>query len=188
MLDSLRALVKRCTAGDQLAVGEFVNRFQGQVFGLCYRMLNHRQDAEDMTQESMVRAIRNLSRWDGLRPMEPWLFAIAGNRCRSLLAVRKNRLASTDLADQMPDRTPAEHLQRNLAEEVSLAMDGLRAEYRMAFQLFHEQEMSYADIAELLDCPLGTVKTWVHRARQGLVQQLRLRGVVTEAKHALPTI
>jgi len=165
-----------------------VERYQGQVFGLCYRMLNHRQDAEDMTQESLVRAIRNLSRWDAERPMEPWLLAIAGNRCRSLLAVRKNRFACTELADQYPDRTPAEHLERNLAEEVSLAMDGLREEYRRAFQLFHEQELSYAEIAELLDVPLGTVKTWVHRARRDLVQQLRNRCVVSEAKHALPTI
>jgi RNA polymerase sigma-70 factor (ECF subfamily) len=60
-----------------------------------------------------------------------------------------------------------------LAEEVELALSGLRDDYRQAFLLFHEQELSYAEIGELLDCPLGTVKTWVHRARLELLSQLR---------------
>ena len=71
----------------------------------------------------------------------------------------------------------------NLAEEVSLALEDIREEYRQAFLLFHEQELSYADIAETLDCPVGTVKTWVHRARRELIERLRRREVVNEVRH-----
>ena len=62
---------------------DLVNRFRGQVFGLCYRMLGQRQDAEDAAQETFVRVLKNLHRWDPARPFEPWLLTIAGNRCRT---------------------------------------------------------------------------------------------------------
>ena len=65
------------------------------------------------------------------------------------------------------------------------ALAGLRLEYRQAFVLFHEQEMSYGEIAEAMDCPLGTVKTWVHRARRELIEQLRARDVLRENHRAL---
>ena len=84
-------LVNRCIAGSQPAIGELVNRFQGQVFGLCYRMLGQREDAEDATQETFVRVVNNLQRWDPARAFEPWLLTIAGNRCRTKLAKRKRR-------------------------------------------------------------------------------------------------
>ena len=163
-----------------------VERFQGQVFGLCLRMLGQRQDAEDAVQETFVRVLRNLARWDSERDFEPWLLAIAGNRCRTALANRKRRTASEafpmDVADQAPSVEPA----RQLAEEVELALQDVRAEYRQAFLLFHQHELSYADIAESMEVPLGTVKTWVHRARQQLIERLRQRGVVGVTCHAMP--
>jgi DNA-directed RNA polymerase specialized sigma24 family protein len=61
LAEDVRELVERSLRGDQLAMAELVDRFRGQVFGLCYRMLGHRQDAEDMTQEAFVRALRNLA-------------------------------------------------------------------------------------------------------------------------------
>ena len=61
-------------------------------------------------------------------------------------------------------------------------------EHRQAFLLFHEQELSYAEIAAAMDCPVGTIKTWIHRARGLVVRQLRERGVVEEARHALPRV
>jgi RNA polymerase sigma-70 factor (ECF subfamily) len=78
----------------------------------------------------------------------------------------------------MPDKPLGLEDERSLAEEVELAMGALRAEYRRAFLLFHEQQLSYQQIAEVLACPLGTVKTWVHRARREIVEQLTERGVV----------
>jgi RNA polymerase sigma-70 factor (ECF subfamily) len=68
---------------------------------------------------------------------------------------------------------------------VSLALARLRDEYRQAFVLFHEQELTYVEISEVLDCPVGTVKTWVHRARRELADHLRRRGVVEESSDAL---
>jgi RNA polymerase sigma-70 factor (ECF subfamily) len=167
---------------------ELVDTFRGQVFGLCYRMLRHRQDAEDVTQESFVRVLRSLSKWDQQREFLPWLLAIAGNRCRTLLATRMRQPAMTSLVENLSDNAVEIAEAHNLAEEVELALTALRAEYRQAFRLFHEREFTYAQISVAMDCPLGTVKTWVHRARRELIAQLKDRGVVQELRHAVRRI
>ena len=179
--DEFRGLVRRCVAGDQASMIALVERFQGQVFGLCYRMLGQRQDAEDVAQETFVRVLKNLHRWDPLRDFEPWLLAIAGNRCRTALATRKRRPSGEALPEHVPDRAPDERAAQHLGEEMMLALDKVREEYRRAFLLFHEQQLSYDEIAIAMAVPLGTVKTWVHRARRELVDQLRRRGVVQES-------
>jgi RNA polymerase sigma-70 factor (ECF subfamily) len=162
-----------------------VERFRGRVFGLCYRMLGHRQDAEDVVQESFSRALRALGGFDERRPFIPWLLAIAGNRCRTLLSRRRQypRAASPEALECAV--SPA--VDSDLEEELALALGALRPEHRRAFLLFHAEELSYQEIAQRLDCPLGTVKTWVHRARRAIVQRLRERGVVEEERDALPT-
>ena len=185
MSEDVRELVGRCRGGDQAAMVELVDRYRGQVFGLCYRMLRHRQDAEDVTQESFVRALRGLHTWDSQRDFLPWLLAIAGNRCRTHLASRMRRPPTTSLVDHLSDDAVEITAARNLAEEIELALSNLRNEYRQAFLLFHQHELSYAQISATLDCPLGTVKTWVHRARRELVAQLRHRGVLQELRHAV---
>jgi RNA polymerase sigma-70 factor (ECF subfamily) len=151
-------------------------------------MLRHRQDAEDVTQESFTRALAGLRNWDSERAFLPWLLAIAGNRCRTLLASRMRQPPTTSLVEQLSDNALEEAKARNLAEEVELALANLRSEYREAFLLFHQHELSYAQIGATLDCPLGTVKTWVHRARRELIAQLRERGVVLEPKHAVRSV
>lgn len=185
MANDLCDLVNRCLAGRQDAMIELVDRFRSLVFGLCYRMLGHRQDAEDAAQETFVRVLRSLARWDQSREFEPWLLAIAGNRCRTALAARQRRPAVQCLLEPLADRAPDLQAAENLAEEVRLALNRLRPEYRQAFVLFHEHEMSYAEIAEAMDCPLGTVKTWVHRARRELIEHLRRRGVLEVPVHAM---
>lgn len=164
-------------------MADLIDQFRGQVFGLCFRMLGHRQDAEDVTQETFVRALRNLRQWDPERDFKPWLMAIAGNRCRTVLSRRVRRPQPSDLVQELPDDAPDHQAARHLAEEVALALEHLREEYRQAFLLYHEQELSYAEIGEILDCPVGTVKTWVHRARRELAGHLRRRGVVRELRH-----
>ena len=183
--DDLPAVVNRCLAGDQSAMLQLVDRFQGQVFGLCYRMLGQRQDAEDVAQETFLRVLRNLHRWDATRDFEPWLLAIAGNRCRTALATRKRRPAQESLIDQVADGAPDQRAAAHLAEEVQLALVDVREDYRQAFLLFHEHELSYGEIAESMEVPLGTVKTWVHRARRELIERLRARGVLEEQRHAV---
>jgi len=74
-------LVNLCVKGDQAAMLELVDRYKQRVFALCFRMLGQRQDAEDAAQETFVRLLKNLSKWDQARDFEPWLFTIAANRC-----------------------------------------------------------------------------------------------------------
>lgn len=184
LASDLRTLVSQCLAGDQRAMTELVARYQNQVFGLCYRMLGNRHDAEDATQETFVRVLRSLARWDAERDFEPWLFAIAGNRCRTALAARGRRKEYA--LDPIPE--PAawdEQSEGALAEEVRRGLARLRDEYREVFVLFHEQGLSYDQIAEAVERPLGTVKIWIHRARKELTRYLVQRGVVTESNNAV---
>jgi RNA polymerase sigma-70 factor (ECF subfamily) len=185
LTDDLRSLIRRCLDGGQAAMIELVERFQGQVFGLCYRMLGQRQDAEDVAQETFIRALRSLHTWDSERDFEPWLLAIAGNRCRTALATRMRRPAVQMLIDNVAGREPDLQAAESLAEEVELALCHLRPEHRQAFLLFHQNELSYVEIAEAMDCPVGTIRTWIHRARRELVDRLRSRGVLEESPSAV---
>ena len=188
MPQELVSLVNRCLAGHQAAQVDFVRRFQGQVYGFCYRMLGQREDAEDCTQETFIRVLRNLHRWDTNRKIEPWLLTIAGNRCRTRLSIRGRRPASYSLDVPIEDRTQLYRDADLLSEEINLALGELREEYREAFLLFHEKELPYEQIATLMTVPLGTIKTWVHRARREIVQKLAKRGVVQESRSELPTV
>jgi RNA polymerase sigma-70 factor, ECF subfamily len=179
-----RQLVDRCLAGEQAAIAELIERFRTPVFGLAYRMLGHRHDAEDVSQESFVRAIRSLKNWDCSRALLPWLLAIVGNRCKTLMASRRRHPQHLESLDQISDGKPDPNGQ-HLAEEVQLALVGLRGEYRQAFLLFHDQQMSYDEIARTMAKPLGTIKTWVHRARRDLVKHLQARGVVEVSTDAM---
>jgi RNA polymerase sigma factor (sigma-70 family) len=173
-------LVRRCLRDDPAAVRALVERFQGPVYGLCVRLLAHRHDAEDVTQEVFVRVFRSLRRWDRARPLQPWVLAIAANRCRTWLARRARRPEPVDyLADVAadPHAGPADDA-GELAREVTRALADLRPDYRTAFVLFHERNQSYETIAAVLDRPVGTVKTWLHRARLELLDALRRRGMV----------
>ena len=182
MAEELPVLVTRYLDGDQTSLAQLIDRFRGQVYGLCYRMLRQREDAEDATQETFFRVAKNLHRWDSNRAFEPWLFAIAGNRCRTQLSKRKRRPNGYPLEFPIEDDSQLQRKAILLAEEVELALSEIRAEYRNAFQLFHNQQLEYTEIAAKLDVPLGTVKTWVHRARREIVTKLQGRGVVYESR------
>lgn len=184
LTDDVRQLIHRCKAGDQQAMLELVHCFQGQVFGLCYRMLAHRQDAEDASQETFERALKSLGTWDSNREFEPWLLAIAGNRCRTALSRRMRRPQPRTLREPVVSSCSDRQAARQLAEEVELALQSVRPQYREAFVLFHERELSYSQIAEVMGCPIGTVRTWIHRARRELVQFLQAREVV-ESPYAM---
>jgi RNA polymerase sigma-70 factor (ECF subfamily) len=173
------ALVRRCLAGDDEAVRQLVERFQAAVFGLCVRLLHNRHDAEDVAQEVFLRVFRGLARWDPARPLRPWVMRITVNRCRTWLARRPRRPEPVDyLGDRIA--APAPDDSSELLTEIQAALAGLRLEHRTAFVLFHEQGRPYEEIAAALDCPVGTVKTWLHRARLQVLRRLQQRGLVPE--------
>src|SRR4051794_4008897 len=85
------ALVEALQSGEPQAPRLMIERYQGVVFGLCFRMMGHRHDAEDVMQETFVRALRGISGFDVNRPFRPWLLGIAANRCRTALSRRAHR-------------------------------------------------------------------------------------------------
>ena len=167
-------------AGDERALRDLIERYRRPVFGVCLRMLGHRQDAEDTAQEVFVRLYRHLDRWDRDRPLRPWLMTITVNRCRTALSRRRRVPVPAELPDR-EGRGPVHDSE--LAEELQGALEILRDDYRAAFVLYHHQEFSCAEVAGLLDRPEGTIKTWLHRARRQLADHLSKRGVRPAADH-----
>jgi RNA polymerase sigma-70 factor (ECF subfamily) len=178
-------LVRRCLRGEAEAVRLLVERFQADVFGLCCRLLNHRHDAEDVTQEVFLRVVRSLGGWDASRPLKPWIMGIAVNRCRTWLTQRARR---PEVVDYLQDTIagPVADDSGELLREIHEALADLRLEYRTVFVLFHEQGQPYEDIARVLERPVGTIKTWLHRARLEILERLRKRGMVPDDENVRP--
>lgn len=174
-----RDLVRALQAGDPQAPALLVERFGGVLFGLCLRMMSHRHDAEDVLQETFLRALRGVAGFDESRPLRPWLLGIAANRCRTALARRGRRPAPLASTDDHADPRPGLVDPDDLAGELERALQGLRPEYRLVFALYHEQGLAYEEIAATVDRPIGTVKTWLHRARGELANALERRGIGT---------
>jgi RNA polymerase sigma-70 factor, ECF subfamily len=178
------ALVRLCLEGSQQGARELVERFQPMVFAVCVRMLAQREDAEDVAQDVFLRVFRALRTWDPARPLQPWILAIAANRCRTALRQRpRDATRSSVEIGQIAADGPNDS--RELGDELDLAVSALREEYRLCFVLFYQQELSCAEIASVLNRPEGTVKTWLHRARRELAEHLRRRGVVNHADYQL---
>jgi RNA polymerase sigma-70 factor (ECF subfamily) len=179
------ALVKRCLSGDPGADRELVERFQSDVLAVCRRLLAHLHDAEDVAQEVFLRVFRSLNRWDDTRPLRPWVLGIAVNRCRTWIGRRGKGPELADYLHEAPDRRPADD-SAELAAEIRAAVDALRPEYRDVFVLFHEHGHPYEVIAEAVGRPVGTVKTWLHRARLEILDRLRSRGLVSTPTEVQP--
>ncbi len=180
MTSEIVLLVQQIQTGSVESARALTERFQGEVFGVCYRMLGQRQDAEDVVQEVFLRVFKHLDKWDIKRPFKPWLFTIAVNRCRTYLEKRaKMPLFNEEIIHLAT--SPCEQLQGELGEELQLALESLREEYRTCFILYHQQDLNCAEIGDILDRPEGTIKTWLHRARKELAEWLTRRGIETGA-------
>jgi RNA polymerase sigma-70 factor (ECF subfamily) len=155
------------------AFDELVRRFHRPVHRFCWRLLRS-ADAEDLAQDTFVRAFLHFERFDPERPVLPWLIAIARRLCFDLLRRRKVMArAETVLMTGPP--APGPESQASIREQLSRldqALADLDEGPREAIVLFHIEDMSYRDIAAALEVPMGTVMTWLHRGRAQLKRAL----------------
>src|SRR5204862_2131382 len=119
------ALVRRCLKGHPDAMRALIEQFQSEVFGLCFRILVHRQDAEDVAQETFLRVFRSLRRWDATRPLRPWVLGIAVNRCRTWMGRRAKRPELVDYLHEAAARDDSDD-SVELVAEIRRALAGMR--------------------------------------------------------------
>ncbi|QOR66816.1 RNA polymerase sigma factor SigW [Cytobacillus suaedae] len=177
--------IKQIKNGDQNAFAEIVELYKDKVFQLCYRMLGNRHEAEDIAQEAFLRAYVNIHSYDTKRKFSTWLYRIATNL--SIDRIRKKKpdyyldaeVAGTEgltmysqvAADvSLPeDEVESLELQETIQKEILKLPD----KYRSVIVLKYIDELSLKEISEILDLPVGTVKTRIHRGREALRNQLR---------------
>lgn len=179
-----RKLIRRCLQEDRQAFGLLLRRYQDSVYNYCLRMLRNPGLAEEVAQESFVRTMTRLDRYDERYPFSAWLFKIATNLCIDHL--RKNKRIAYSLDEdisgedgsfrrEMASQGPDPHEETFIRERgrlIDRAIDDLPEHYRSILLLRHQEERSYEEIAEILDLPLGTVKIRIHRAREQLKRRL----------------
>jgi RNA polymerase sigma-70 factor (ECF subfamily) len=168
-------LIRRCQRGDKLAIEALIRRYQNYVFRLCYLVMRNEQDAEDMTQETFIRAFRALPRFEIRQGVsfEAWLYRISVNCCRSRMRRKWYQVLSwpdpapqlvTEPEDQ-PDRLVVRSEQR---DEILEAIDSLGDKHRLVVILRYYTGLSNEEIAQALGIPSGTVRSRLHTARQRL--------------------
>lgn len=186
------ALARSAARGDKQAFGRLVELHKRAVYGLCLRLLADAEEAQDAAQETFARAYASLAAYDAAQPFAPWVLRIARNHSldvlrRRLPARQKVELDAepADDARERPDLCDPgaaradEGIERaQLRKALDAAVAALPSNYREAVHLFHVEELSYKEIASAMDVPLGTVMTWLHRARARLRETLAGEEVV----------
>jgi RNA polymerase sigma-70 factor (ECF subfamily) len=170
--------------GQQRAYRVLVRRYERPIFSLVYRMVRDRELAEDLSQETFVKALNAIESYRPEYKFSSWLFKIANNTAIDHLRRRELDTLSLEGSPHAltPDAVEATALQigdrsenaldiveaKELGGEIERAIAQLRPEYRACILLRHVDGRAYEEIAEMLDLPLGTVKTYIHRARNEL--------------------
>ena len=165
----------------EAAYRELLTRYERPVFSLIFRMVRDRETAEDLAQETFIKVLNNLDRYSPEFKFSSWLFKIANNLTIDHLrrrrvdtisiegapdAVSSESAKATSITVVSGDESPLEELEsKELGAAIELAIAGLRPEYRACIVLRHVEDKSYEEIAEIVKLPLGTVKTYIHRAR-----------------------
>jgi RNA polymerase sigma-70 factor (ECF subfamily) len=180
-----RDLIARAIAGEQDAYRRLMEKYQNAIHHLVIRMVGYQEDVDDLTQEAFIKAFNSLASFNDEFAFSTWLYKIATNNCIDYLRKKKLKTFSIDKpinaedSDQqyeIPDdsNTPETGiLQRQQSNTIQNAIDALPDKYRIVIEMRHQQELSYEDIADKLDLPLGTVKAHIFRAREMLYKQLR---------------
>lgn len=183
-------LLGRAQAGDRNAFGAVVERHRERLFRAALLIVRDPEDARDLSQEAFVRAFRHLARFDSTRPFYPWLYRILRNLC--LDQVDKNRRRATLSLDRILEEAPGaasmerdatrsgpppdarERIQaQQMSRHLHAAIEELKPEFREVIFMQHFQEMSYQDIADALEIPIGTVMSRLFHARKKLAEIMR---------------
>ena len=159
-----------------------------KVYNMAFRLVGNRSDAEDLTQEAFVRAYRKFSDYEGDKPFENWIFRIVTRLFLDLLRSRRRRIQPSsldapfqreagddmmhmDVADVRP--TPEQAIMDGTYnEDLQKVLDSLSAEQRLLIQLADVEEVPYQEIAEMLDKPVGTIRSRLHRTHKQMRQQM----------------
>jgi RNA polymerase sigma-70 factor, ECF subfamily len=183
-----RELATRAARGHEAAFRELLTRYERPVFSLIFRMVRDRTLAEDLSQEAFIRAFNAIGTYKTSYKFSNWILKIANNHTIDHLRKRKLDTVSIDgsphartaeeanqsrVIIESRDETPAEYVEnRELGGQIETAIGGLREEYRTVIVLRHVEGYAYEEIADIMDLPLGTVKTYLHRARGELRKSL----------------
>ncbi len=178
--------------GREAAYRELIRRYERPVFSLVFRMVRNRELAEDLTQDTFIKVLQHVDRYRPEFKFSSWLFKIANNvaidhlRRRQLdtvsmdgspHAMTSDAVESTSFDVSANDESALDRLEaKELGTAIETAIAQLRPEYRACILLRHVEDRSYEEIAATLDLPLGTVKTYIHRARhelRGLLEHLK---------------
>ena len=182
-------LVQQALAGSQTAYQDLVTRYATPAVNLATRMVRDRAVAEDLAQEAFLRAFERLSTYDQERRFVSWFFQILHNVTIDYL--RRKRPATVSLDDLEESGHPAVNSstaggspavqaeQAALAHAVEAALSFLRPEYREAITLRYREDLSVQETAEIMGVPVGTVKTYLYRARKELASILSAQGWIT---------
>ena len=181
-------IVALARAGEEVAYRELIRRYERPLFSLLFRMVRDRELAEDLAQETFVKALNAIESYRPEFKFSSWIFKIANNAAIDHLRRRELDTLSLEGSPQAetPEAIEATALQiggrqesplaeveaRELGGQIEAAIAQLRPEYRSCILLRHVEGRAYEEIAEILSLPLGTVKTYIHRARNELRQAL----------------
>lgn len=181
-----QVLVERAQRGDQKAFALLVEKYQRRLMRLLSRFVRDAADLEDVTQDAFIKAYRALSGFRGESAFYTWLYRIGINTAKNYLVAQGKRpiLAANraddeedlpELGEQIPDfHTPeSSMLNQEIIVAVNRAVDALPDDLRTAITLREMEGLSYDEIAEVMDCPIGTVRSRIFRAREAIAAELR---------------
>jgi RNA polymerase sigma-70 factor (ECF subfamily) len=179
-------LVERVRQGDQRAFGILVEKYQRKLMRLLSRMVRDQHEVEDIAQEAFIKAYRALPSFRGESAFYTWLYRIGINTAKNYLVTQGRRAPTSTEADAEEAETfdDGEHLRdintpesmlatKQIAETVNIAMEALPEELRIAITLREIEGLSYDEIAVVMGCPIGTVRSRIFRARESIADKLR---------------
>ncbi len=182
-------LIERAKKGDVSAFSELIKKYERYVLNLVYRTLGRAEDAEDIAQETFVKAYLHIKKFKGESKFSTWLSKIAMNLCMDKIRERSNREENLEegvwlTIPQDNYYSPEETVERlEIQEKIKNAVSSLPEDLRMVFILREFEDLSYQEISEILNIPMGTVESRLHRARmrlKSLLKDLKTVEEVTE--------